>query len=141
MRIKFVKELTAEEKIKEFEAKYGSLKKLEEYLKRSRDDPLALVDFEDWKYLAEHPGEKVVEGEIRVTGEPSLTKNELNILNAIKNEHPRSIRELAAKLGKDVKNVYNSVMELRDLGLVEIEKGPKRTLKPRLKYNKIVVEI
>lgn len=141
MRIKFVKELKGKEKIKEFEAKYGSVRKLEEFSKRNPEDPLAQLDLEDWKYLAEHPGSNVVEGELRVSGEPPLTKNELNILSAIKNQDPRSIRELARKLGKDVKNVYNSVMELSELGLVEIEKGPKRALKPRLKYNKIVVEI
>jgi predicted Rossmann fold nucleotide-binding protein DprA/Smf involved in DNA uptake len=141
MRIRFVKELKAEEKIREFEEKYGTLENLEEYLKRRPEDVLAQIDLEDWRYLLEHPGAKVVEGEVKIATEVLLTKNELQILSTIKKEQPKSIRELAKKLGKDVKNVYNSVMELKELGIIGLEKGRKRSLKPRLKYNKIVVEI
>ncbi len=141
MRVRFVKELKAEEKIREFEEKYGTVENLEAYLRRRPEDVLAQIDLEDWRYLLEHPGVRVVEGEVRVSAEALLTKNELQILSAIKKEQPNSIRELAKKLGKDVKNVYKSVMELKKLGIVALEKGRKRSLKPRLKYNKIVVEI
>ena len=92
MRVRFVKELKAEEKIREFEEKYGTVENLEAYLRRRPEDVLAQIDLKDWRYLLEHPGARVVEGEVRVSTGALLTKNELQILSAIKKEQPDSIR-------------------------------------------------
>lgn len=76
MRVRFVKELKAEEKIREFEEKYGTVENLEAYLRRRPEDVLAQIDLEDWRYLLKHPGARVVEGEVRVSTGALLTKNE-----------------------------------------------------------------
>ncbi|WP_290900111.1 hypothetical protein [Ferroglobus sp.] len=67
MQIKFVRKVRAKDLIKEFEKKYGSLERLERYLKRHPDDYVALMNYEDWKHLLENPDVEVEEGVIIVT--------------------------------------------------------------------------
>ena len=72
-----------------------------------------------------------------------FTEERLRILKVIKKEHPSSIYELAKFLGRDVKNTFDDVQFLAQVGLVELTKrkdGRKKTT-PTVKYDKILLEI
>ncbi len=51
----------------------------------------------------------------------------LELLRAIRHHHPRSIKELAERVGRDLKNVNADIHYLAQLGLVELEaeSGPR----------------
>jgi len=66
----------------------------------------------------------------------------LNILKTIINQKPESIKQLAKLLGKDFKNVYNDVMFLADLGLIElVEKGSPKAIKLVPKFNELELKL
>ncbi len=140
MRIKFVRKVRAEELVREFERKYGSLERLERYLRDHPDDYVALMDYEDWKHFLANPDVEVEEGEIVVTDVSFLTPQKLQILEAIKKYKPKSIRELAEKVGRDVKNVYLDVKDLERVGLIELH-NTGRAKRVELKYNEVVIAI
>ncbi len=112
MQIRFVRKVKAKEMIKEFEKKYGSLEKFRRYVERNPDDYIALMDYEDWVHFLQNPDIDVEEGEVVITDISFLTPQKLQILEAIKKYKPKSIRELAEKVGRDIKNVYMDVKEL-----------------------------
>ena len=140
MQVKFVRKVKAEELIKEFERKYGSLERLKKYLEKHPDDYVALMDYEDWIHCLKNPDIEIEEGKIVVTDVSILTPQKLQILEAVKKFKPRSIRELAEKIGRDVKNVYLDLKELERIGLIEL-KPHGRAKKVELKFNQIVIAI
>jgi len=140
MQVKFVRKVKASELVKEFERKYGSLERLKRYLDKHPDDYVALMDYEDWVHCLKNPDIEIEEGEIVVTDVSFLTPQKLQILEAVKKFKPRSIRELAEKIGRDVKNVYLDLKELERIGLIEL-KPHGRAKKVELKFNQIVIAI
>jgi DNA-binding transcriptional ArsR family regulator len=140
MQVKFVRKVKASELVKEFERKYGSLERLKRYLDEHPDDYVALMDYEDWVHCLKNPDIEIEEGEIVVTDVSFLTPQKLQILEAVKKFKPRSIRELAEKIGRDVKNVYLDLKELERIGLIEL-KPHGRAKKVELKFNQIVIAI
>lgn len=140
MQVKFVRKVKASELVKEFERKYGSLEKLKRYLEKHPDDYVALMDYEDWIHCLKNPDIEIEEGEIVVTDVSFLTPQKLQILEAVKRFKPKSIRELAEKIGRDVKNVYLDLKELERIGLIEL-KPHGRAKKVELKFNQIVIAI
>ncbi len=140
MQIRFVRKVKASELVKEFERKYGSLEKLKRYLDKHPDDYVALMDYEDWVHCLKNPDIEIEEGEIIVTDTSFLTPQKLQILEAVKKFKPKSIRELAEKVGREVKNVYLDVKELKKVGLIEL-KPSGRAKKVELKFNQIIIEI
>jgi DNA-binding transcriptional ArsR family regulator len=140
MQVKFVRKVKAEELVKEFERKYGSLEKLKKYLEKHPNDYVALMDYEDWIHCLNNPNIEIEEGEIIVTNISFLTPQKLQILEAVKKFNPKSIRELAKKIGRDIKNVYLDLKELEKIGLIEL-KSHGKAKKVKLKYNQIVITI
>ena len=72
-----------------------------------------------------------------------LTENRLKILKIVKKEHPSSIYELAKMLKRDVKNTFDDIQFLANVGLVELKKtkeGRERNT-PIVNYDKILLEI
>jgi predicted transcriptional regulator len=72
-----------------------------------------------------------------------LTDQRLRILKTIKQKHPDSIYELAKILKRDIKNTYNDVRFLSDMGLIELKTaaaGREKTT-PVVSYEKITLEI
>ena len=51
-----------------------------------------------------------------------LTENRLKILKIVKKEHPSSIYELAKMLKRDVKNTFDDIQFLVNVGLIELDK-------------------
>ncbi len=73
-----------------------------------------------------------------------LTEKRLNLLHLVKQQRPDTIHELARLLGRDVKNVSDDLKYLEELGLVALDKGVEgsgRKIAPRVKYEKIRLEI
>jgi predicted transcriptional regulator len=72
-----------------------------------------------------------------------LTENRLRMLKVIRKEHPASIYELAKFLKRDVKNTFDDIHFLADIGLIELRKtkeGRERNT-PVVNYEKILLEI
>ena len=72
-----------------------------------------------------------------------LTEERLRILKVIKKEHPTSIYELAKILERDIKNTFDDVQYLAEVGLVELKKSKvgREKITPLVNYDKILLEI
>jgi len=72
-----------------------------------------------------------------------LTEERLRMLKIIKKEHPASIYELAKILGRDVKNTFDDVQFLAQVGFVELRKTKdvREKTTPKVNYDKILLEI
>lgn len=67
-----------------------------------------------------------------------FTSQRLEILARIAILKPKSIAELARKLGRDFKNVHTDVKFLADIGLIELrEEGARKTMVPVAKFSGI----
>ena len=72
-----------------------------------------------------------------------LTEERLRILKTIRTNHPSSIYALARVLKRDVKNTFNDVQFLTQIGLIELKKtkeGREKSV-PSVDYDKILLEI
>jgi len=72
-----------------------------------------------------------------------LSEERLRILKTIKKGHPKSIYELAKLLNRDIKNTFNDVRFLAQIGLIELKKtkeGREKTI-PKVNYDRILLEI
>ena len=69
----------------------------------------------------------------------------LELLRAIRQHRPRSIKELATRVGRDLKNVNADIHYLAQLGLVELESesgpGTKGRKTPRVACDEIELHI
>jgi predicted transcriptional regulator len=73
-----------------------------------------------------------------------LTEKRMALLHTVKQQRPDTIHELARLLGRNVKNVSDDLKYLAELGLVSLDKGAEgsgRKVAPRVKYEKIRLEI
>lgn len=69
-----------------------------------------------------------------------LDDKNLELIRTVAREDVESIRDLARRLDRDVRQVHDAVTELETLGLVELEEEGKRK-KPRVWYDSITVDI
>jgi len=72
-----------------------------------------------------------------------LSEQRFRILKTIKKEHPKSIYELAKLLNRDIKNTFDDVQFLAQIGLIELKKtkeGREKTI-PKVNYDRILLEI
>jgi predicted transcriptional regulator len=72
-----------------------------------------------------------------------LTVERLKILKTIKKNSPRSIYELAKLIERDVKNTFDDVQFLAQVGLIKLKKTKNGRAKttPQVNYDQIVLEI
>lgn len=72
-----------------------------------------------------------------------LTEGRLKILKTIKKNSPRSIYELAKLIERDVKNTFDDVQFLAQVGLIELKKTKNGRVKttPQVNYDQILLEI
>ena len=140
MIITLVKKQTGHEFIREMEETYNSLNELEKLFERTNNMKM-YVDLENWKYYKENPNEMIEITESLVTNKLSLSDLDLIILNTIKYEKPRSIRDLAKKINKDVSNVQPKVKRLEEEGYIKFEEGIKNSKIPYLTFDEIKLEI
>jgi predicted transcriptional regulator len=69
-----------------------------------------------------------------------LSATTLELLRAIANESPESIRALARTVDRDVKNVSTALQELEALGLVEFEQDGQAK-RPTIWYDDIEIAV
>jgi len=69
-----------------------------------------------------------------------LDDKNLELIRTVAREDVESIRDLARRLDRDVRQVHDAVTELETLGLVELEKEGKRK-RPTVWYDGITVDI
>ena len=140
MIITLVKKQTGLEFISEMEDIYKSINELEKLFKRTNNMKM-YVDLENWRYYKENPDETIETTESLVTNKLSLSDLDLIILNTIKHEKPRSIRDLANKINKDVSNIQPKVKKLEKEGFIKFEEGIKNSKIPYLTFDEIKLEI
>ena len=141
IEIKLTKTITGKELNDKFEKKYGSIQKLEKMLEKDPENMLLFSDLEDWKFFGKYPDETINEGRTILTDTLTLTNLEIELLNFIKNENPKSIRELARMIHEDVSNTQRRISRLEKEGLLELKQGSKNSKIPTLNYDKIEIAI
>ena len=94
MILTLVKEETGKKFTEEMEKDYWSIEELEK-LHEITNNALMYVNLENWKYFLKHPDEKIKRGETKFLDKISLNDTEMEILNTIKHENPKSIKQLA----------------------------------------------
>ena len=71
-----------------------------------------------------------------------LSPKNLELLEAIFEHEPTSIREAAELVDRDYKQVHRNLTELEDIGVIEFEGGGAgRAKTPRLAYNGLEIDI
>ncbi|MEE1335522.1 HVO_A0114 family putative DNA-binding protein [Methanobrevibacter sp.] len=140
MIITLVKKQTGHEFIREMEETYNSISELEKLFERTNNMKM-YVDLENWRYYRDNLDEEIELTESLVTNKLSLSDLDLIILNTIKHEKPRSIRDLANKINKDVSNVQPKVKRLEEEGFIKFEVGVKNSKIPYLTFDEIKLEI
>ena len=140
MIISLIKEETSQEYNEKMINKYGSIENLEKILNETKRTILH-VEHENWKYLKENPKETIKLEKILITDNLNIGENEIELLNIIKNENPKSVRELAKKIKKDPANTNYKINQLANEGLISFKKGLKNSKIPYFNYDKIEIAI
>lgn len=71
-----------------------------------------------------------------------LSPKNLQLLEAISEHEPESIREAAELVERDYKQVHRNLSELEDIGVIEFESGgPGQAKKPKLAYDGLEIDI
>jgi len=144
MLLKIVRNLTSEEledKIRKFEKEFGmSFESFEErFLKQRLDGKLARIYYE-WAELVDSYKGYVEEGTLDYTVEEIkdfkpeqaalLTPRRVELLYQLAALRVESINDLAQKVRRNVKNVYQDLQVLRRFGFVKLNKRRGRALIP-----------
>jgi hypothetical protein len=144
MLLRIIRDLTSEEveqKIKRFEKEFSmSFENFEElFLKQKLDAKYSRVYFE-WAELVDSYRGYVEEGTLDYTVEEIrdlspeqvalLTPRRIELLFKIAALRVESINDLAQKVRRNVKNVYQDLQVLRKLGFVKLSKHKGKALIP-----------
>lgn len=141
MILKLMKIRSGSKFIEELKEKYESLENLQRLIKKDPKNVLYPLDYDDWLYFLEHPDEEIKTEETMFLKKSALKMSDLELLEVIKREHPKSIRNLSMILDKDIKTVQPKVSKLAESGLIKLEPGLKNAKKPVVDFNRIVIEI
>jgi len=136
MEITFIKEQTSQEFIKEMEKKYGSIERLKTHMQKT-NDPLDNVDLHAWEYFLENPDETIKKTHTKLTNEIKFLELDFDLLEAIKEKNPESIKELAKLTNENIKTITHKIDHLNKTGLIEF----KENNVPILNYDKIEIAI
>lgn len=117
------------------------MENLQRLIKKDPDNLLYPLDYDDWLYYLEHPDEVIETEDVIFLKDTDLKMSDLELLDIIKKEHPKSIRNLSHILNKDIKSVQPKVSKLAKTGLLKLEQGPKNAKKPVINFNRIEIEI
>ncbi len=144
MLIRIIRNLTSEEieeKIRKFEKEFGmKFEKFEEqFLKQRLDGKLARIYFE-WAELVDSYKGYIEEGTLDYTVEEIkdfkpeqaalLTSKRIELLYKLAALRVESINDLAKKVRRNVKNVYQDLQALNKFGFVRLNKRKGRTIVP-----------
>jgi len=141
IEITLTKKLKGKELVKEMEKEYGSIDRLQRKLERGEGNMKLQLDFEDWEYFIKCPDEEIERTTTKFTESLNMGMAEIELINFIKNNHPKSMSELAKLTNKDVSNVQRRVKKLEKEGLITLEEGNKNSKKPIVNYDKIEIAV
>lgn len=141
MMLKLIKKRKGSEFIQELKEKYTSQNTLKRLMEKEPDNLLYPLDFDDWLYYLEHPDEVIETEDVVFLNKTNLKMSDLELLDVIKKEQPKSIRNLSHILNKDFKTVQPKVTKLAQSGFLKLEQGPRNAKKPVVNFNRIEIEI
>jgi predicted transcriptional regulator len=121
----------------EWEKDYGSFDSLQHKVMISKcSDPKLMDVYIQWKYISS--GAELQEAVIFENAElfDVLTPRRVELLELISNNDFMSIRDLALKIKRNYKNVYDDLKSLARYELIEL-KGRGRAMKPHCKISHI----
>jgi len=144
MLVRIVRELTPEEileRIKRYEREFGmSFEDFEELFLKKRVNKSKAGAYFDWAGLVHAYRGYVEAGELDYIVEELcefspqqlhlLTPKRMEVLYSLASLRVESISDLARKLKRNVKNVYQDLQILKKLGFIEFRKVGKRNLIP-----------
>lgn len=140
IQIKLIRNIKRKNLIKEYEAKYKNIETLKKLIQEKPEDVNLDLDLDEWKYSLDHLEENLEE--TKIIYNPKFSANDLEILDIIKNEKPKSITQLAEIIDKDISNVQRKINNLKDEGLIELSTGKINNIKtPVFNYDKIEINI
>ncbi len=144
MLIRITRRLTIEEiseRIKRFESEYGmSFNDFEKLFLESKIDRKEVGTYFDWAGLVDAYRGYIEGGELDYIVEKIhelspqemalLTPKRLELLDRLSSLQAKSINDLAQKIRRNVKNVYQDLQALKKLGFVVFKKRGKRNIIP-----------
>jgi hypothetical protein len=142
--LRISRELTSEEvleKIRTFEKKFGmSFNEFEELFRRRKMGASHARAYSEWAQLVDSYKGYVEDGELDYTAEEVkdfkpeqtalLTPKRIELLCQLAVLRVESINDLAQKVKRNVKNVYEDLKVLNMFGFVKLNKRKKRALIP-----------
>ena len=152
MQLRIVKRIPLTEvsrRVSELEDKYGGrIEETPDTITGGRMDREAFEDYVEWLGMT-HALRAYREGEdfdyftdevIELGREEAskLTPRRMELLDQLSRHRVDSINDLAAKIARDVKNVYNDLKTLEGLGFVRLEREGRRTV-PELLVQEITI--
>jgi len=156
LRIKVVRRLSLEEirrQLKTHESRRGMpFSEFERRFIERKIDPGLFGEYVEWASLV-HAYEAYEEGgeldyaveearEIKTDElEKTLTFKRLELLRTISTSHVESINDVARKVGRNVKNVYNDLKALEKMGFLHFRKVGRRNLIPESLIEEVSVII
>jgi DNA-binding transcriptional ArsR family regulator len=137
------------QRVTEIEQKYtGSMEDIPEKFNRGLVDRDAFDDYVEWMGMVQALGawregedfEYLTEDIIELEWEEfsKLTPRRLDLLDQLSRVRSESINDLAAKIGRDVKNVYMDLKKLESLGLIRLVKEG-RSMVPELLVHEVTL--
>jgi len=144
MLLRIVRNLTleeVEERIRRFEREFGmNFERFEELFLKKRLDAKFATAFFEWAelidsykgYLEEGTLDYVVEEvrELKPEHVKILTPKRIELLHVLANSRVESINDLAKKLRRNVKNVYQDLQVLKKIGFVKLNKRKGKAIIP-----------
>jgi predicted HTH transcriptional regulator len=133
--------IPAKDLVKEFEKTYGSIEQLEKVLEKGERDIKMAGDLDDWKYFLENPDEEIKDRKTIFRDHTTISTLELELMNFIKYDNPKSVSELAKLIHKDISTIQRKINNLEKEVLIKLEEGNKNNKIPVLNYDKIEIAI
>jgi len=139
IEIKTIKKTDGNGMVKKFKETYGSIERLKKFSKENPDSMRAYFDLKDWMYYQKHLNEELELTETILGENINIGQLELNILDSIKNQKPKSVRDLSRLLNKDPTTIQRKVNILEKTGLISLKEGIKNSKIPVINYDKIEI--
>jgi len=136
MRITFKKVLTGKEFIEEMEEKHGSIENLKGEIEKT-NNALYRVDLHTWEGFIEDPEGTIEKTHTKLSNEISTLNLDFDLLETIRNDHPKSLQELAKLTNKNIEIIQPKIDHLTKTGLIEF----KKNITPILNYDEINIAI
>jgi hypothetical protein len=144
MLLRIIRDLTSDEvqdKLRQFEKEFGmNFEKFEELFLKQKLDPGFTRSYFEWAELMDSYKGYIEDGELDYSVEEikdfrseqasSLTPKRIELLYQLAALRVESINDLARKVKRNVKNVYEDLEVLRRFGFVRLSKRKGRALTP-----------